>query len=683
MSNVTSIDRRGRLLGKAAASATLPPPVAARIGIDTGGTFTDVVRWTPKGLEVAKVPSTPRDPALAVLHGLARARRTPREAVDVVHGSTVGLNAVLTGSLARTAFVTNHGFEDLIEIGRQDRVDLYALEPSRTELPVPRPLRIGVACRRGPGGRVLEPLTQGAIDRVVQQLRRLRTEAVAIGLLHSPDAPADEQRLAAAIRRALPEVAVTASAALWPALGEFERYSATILNAAIAPVVSAYVRRLQRDLGPGQLRLMRSSLGIMPADEAAAFPARAMFSGPAGGVLASARIAEAIGLSAVAAFDMGGTSTDVCLVQRSGLLTDQGRIAGLPLPLPGVDVHTVGCGGGSLAYVDRGGALRVGPESAGADPGPACYGRGSEPTVTDAHMALGHLGADTLLGGAFPVDPGASVRAIERLARKLGLSPRRTAQGILQIAEANMARALMVITVERAVDPAGVTLLAYGGAGGLHAAGLCARLGMPMALVPEHPGAFSAVGLALAGESAEAADAVRIELTAKGERELRAIARALGQKTTSRLGGHAACRMEVEFSVRFRGQGQGLRIRSSSNRVLETFQKAHLARFGFLPEHTAAEATLVLARALRPGPRLPRPKNPQRTSIAPPFQKRPVPIGGTVKVFHRGSLSWGRVVRGPCSIEEMTGAIWLPDGTIGRVGPSGIEIRAAKGSTTD
>ncbi len=378
--------------------------MAARIGIDTGGTFTDVVRWDRGKVRVHKVPSTPADPGRAVLAGLAAVRTTPDEVVDVVHGTTVGLNAVLQGALPRTVFVTNRGFRDLIEIGRQERTDLYALEPDRPMPPVPPELRVEVDCRRAADGTVVTALGAAAIERTVRHVVRLRPQAIAIGLLHSPAAPEDERKLAAALRRALPDVPVTCSAELLPAFGEYERFSAAILNAAITPLVGTYTSRLHRELGRGQLRLLRSSLGILPPDEAVRFPARAMFSGPAGGVLATARLCQAARLPRAAAFDMGGTSTDVCLVHRGELHTDQGTIAGLPLPLPTVDVHTVGCGGGSIAYCDAGKALRVGPESAGADPGPACYGKGTEPTVTDAHMALGHMGPDTLLGGGFPVD---------------------------------------------------------------------------------------------------------------------------------------------------------------------------------------------------------------------------------------------------------------------------------------
>jgi N-methylhydantoinase A len=268
----------------------------ARIGIDTGGTFTDVVRWQRDGVRAHKVPSTPGDPSRAVLTGLAAVRATADEAVDVVHGTTVGLNAVLTGDLARTVFVTNAGCEDLIEIGRQERRDLYALAPSRAVPPVPRALRVGARCRRGPGGLVVEALRPAEVARVVAAVRRLRPAAIAVGLLHAPDDDADEQALARALRRALPDVPVTASAELCPSSGEYERFTAAILNAAIAPVVGRYTARLAGGIGPGTLRLLRQNLGILPPAEAQRFPARALFSGPAGGVLATAQTLAAAGL---------------------------------------------------------------------------------------------------------------------------------------------------------------------------------------------------------------------------------------------------------------------------------------------------------------------------------------------------------------------------------------------------
>lgn len=644
----------------------------ARIGIDTGGTFTDVVRWSRQGLTVHKLPSTPRDPGLAVLQGLAAVRATPDEPVDVVHGTTVGLNAVLTGSTARTALLTNAGFEDLIEIGRQERRELYALTPSRAVVPVGRELRLGVPCRRGPGGEVLQALTRQAIDAAVLKLKRLRPQAVAIGLLHAPADDADEQRLAAAVRVALPGIPVTCSSELWPGVGEFERFTAAVLNAGTAPLVSAYVARLARGLGPGQLRLMRSSLGIMATDEVAAFPARSMFSGPAGGVLATAQLAKARGIRSAAAFDMGGTSTDVCLVRTGELLTDQGRIAGLPLPLPGVDVHTVGCGGGSIAFVDRGGALRVGPHSAGADPGPACYGLGDDATVTDAHLVLGHLGADTLLGGAFPIDVDAAVRAIERLARRLALPLARTAEGILEIADAHMARALMVITVERAIDPAQVPLVAYGGAGGLHACRLMQRLTMPRAVIPAHPGAFSAIGLCLAGESRETLVSLQWTLDANSERIVHTEARRLGADLLRALG--APGRTSASVLLRYRGQGGGLRIPiGSSTRLQGAFARLHRTRFGFVSPDTPVEIVELHVRV--DGKMRPLPAERRRSSGLAPVRWRRAPgSSGRLAVHAREELGTDSVLRGPCVVEELTGTTWVPAGVELRKTAYGLEM---------
>jgi N-methylhydantoinase A len=660
--------------------------MATRIGIDTGGTFTDVVRWSRGHLLVHKLPSTPEDPGRAVLAGIDAVRSKPGEAVDVVHGTTVALNAVLQGRLPRTVFVTNRGFVDLIEIGRQERTDLYALEPERPAPPVPRELRVEVACRRSEDGTAQMPLMRREVASVVRRVKALRPESIAIGLLHSPIYPKDEQTLARALRRALPGTHVTCSAELWPALGEYERFSAAILNAAVAPLVSNYTSRLQQALGRGELRLLRSSTGILPSAEALEFPARAMFSGPAGGVLATQRLCEALRLPRAAAFDMGGTSTDVCLVQPGRIDTDQGQIAGLPLPLPSVDVHTVGCGGGSIAYCDRGGALRVGPISAGAVPGPACYGVGTEPTVTDAHVALGHLGADTLLGGGFRIDPDRSVRAIERLAKKLGLTPRRTAGGILEIADVAMTRALMRITGERAVDPAGVPLVAYGGAGGLHAAALSAQLGMPAALVPIHPGAFSALGLALAGESVERVEAVLELWSPERERAWRQRADLLCRAAAQSLGTGKTTRT-ARFRLRYRGQGSGLLVEASRTDLATTFARLHRERFGFAAAAAPIELVQIVARAERPGhalPALQADRLPQRdrgagktTALA---QRRRSPLGGkAIRFLRREDLPLGATIEGPCILEEATATTRLPPGWTAQVGTWALQLRASNG----
>ncbi|MCC6783828.1 MAG: hydantoinase/oxoprolinase family protein [Planctomycetes bacterium] len=648
------------------ASSSGPP---LRVGIDTGGTFTDLAVLDRGRLRIHKVSSTPADPGRAVVEGLAALRG--ERAVDVVHGTTVGLNAVLTGRLARTAFVTNEGFVDLVEIGRQDRLGLYDLEPHRAGFPVPRSLRFTVATRRLADGTLESAPTRHELRRLAAQLKAARVEAIAIGLLHAHAHPGDERVVADALRAL--GVPITCSAELVARAGEFERFSGAVLNAAIQPIVGVYLAKLQDAVAPGRLRLLRSSGGILGDDEAVAFPARAMFSGPAGGVIATARLAALRGEDRVAALDMGGTSTDVALVTRHlEPSADERRIAGLPLPLPSHDVHTVGCGGGSLAWVDAGMALRVGPASAGADPGPACYGRSDEATVTDAHVALGHIAADTLLGGGLPIDPDRSVRAIERLAKRLGIGTAAAAEGVLTVADVAMARALLVITSERAVDPVRVPLVAYGGAGGLHAAALAARLGMPYALVPPSPGALSAIGLALAGESREELEPVFATLSPSRVRELSSRAAALAARTQQALGGRSRCGVDVK--LRFAGQGGGLWIRFGPG-LERRFRAAHRDRYGFDAPESDVEVVELRARADRPGPALRRFAELPRVGRAQALPSRRPPLGGpSLREYRRDEVPRGAELVGPVLIRETTAVTRVPPGWRARVDDTGLRL---------
>ncbi len=649
-----------------------------RIGIDTGGTFTDVAVVSGGRLQVYKMPSTPDDPGRAVLAGLAVARQ-PTDEVDIVHGTTVALNAVLEDRLPRVAFVTNTGFVDLIEIGRQERSQIYDLNPQKPLLPVPRRLRFGVNSRRAADGKRLSRPTAKELRELRQKLAKARVQCVAIGLLHSYKHPGDEREVARALDGL--GVPITCSAELLPVHGEYERFAAAILNAAIRPIMSDYLLPLARSIKPGRLRLMRSSGGIMTAGEATEFPARAAFSGPAGGVAATRALAPQLGFRETAMLDMGGTSTDVCLVRPHGAPSAGGisTLRGLPLALPTEDVHTIGCGGGSIAWEDAGGALRVGPHSAGADPGPACYGKGSEPTVTDAHMVLGHMGAETLLGGEFPTDPRRAMSAVEKLAKRLGLSPRNTALGILEVAEVNMMRALLTITVERAIDPAGVGLVAFGGAGGLHAAGLARRLDMPAALVPAHPGAFSAIGLGLAAESQEVIMPVLRRLEDLSTQQLDELAekcvararRALGDEAHPK-GGRGAPRTQLEARLRFEGQGPTLGTPFKMP-LHKTFRTCHQQRFGFVPQDRAIELVELRARAERTGPRL-RQRVVEASRRRPrPVQDRRPPVGGKAwPVYLRRDLVPGQLLEGPCLVEETTAVTVVPPQTRCRVRCEGL-----------
>ncbi|MCA8942769.1 MAG: hydantoinase/oxoprolinase family protein, partial [Planctomycetes bacterium] len=407
--------------------------------------------------------------------------------------------------------------------------------------------------------------------------------------------------------------------------------------------------------------------GIMSSSEANEFPARALLSGPAGGIAACSSLATMLGVRHAATLDMGGTSTDVGLVGAMSEIVATTRIAGMPLTTPSVDMHTIGCGGGSIAHVDAGGALRVGPGSAGADPGPACYGKGDEPTVTDAHVVLGHIGPSTLLGGAFGIDPDRARRAIERLGRRIGLDAERCARGILEIAEVTMVRALLVMTVERRIDPATVPLIAFGGAGGLHAAALARRLGMPRAIVPEHPGAFSAVGLVLAGESHEAVRTVLRPLHEIAPRELASIVRDASRAARDGLEGRSRKSVETAVLLRYQGQGGGL-VLDAGPGLGERFAALHEQRFGFRVENRSIELVRVEARATTPATPLP------PTSGGPGRRPRPIQARHGRPVYARQSLPLGVAIEGPALIEEQTSVIVVPGDFTARRSRAGVEL---------
>src|SRR5688572_10785725 len=510
------------------------PQPAVTVGIDTGGTFTDPVAVRGGEVAVEKVPSTPDDPSRAALDGLARLALPYGR---VVHGTTVALNALLTGAIARTALVTCRGMADLLEIGRQDRPELYALHPVKPSPIVPRELRFEVASRAWPdpagNGRalvVVERPSASELARLRRELERAAPESIAICLLHSYADPGLEREIAEALRPlGLP---VTCSAELHREYREVERFSTAVVNAALVPRVRGYLEHLGRALGSARLELMQSSGGTLSAEQAAREPVRVLLSGPAGGVVGAAHAAREAGFERMVGLDMGGTSTDVAYGDvggRATLAREGVRIAGHPVATPALDIHTIGCGGGSLLQVDAGGVLHVGPASAGADPGPVAYGRSDEPTLTDAHVLLGHVASGSFLGGRLELDTAAVRRAFERLGRKLGVPAQEAALAALDVARAAMRRALGVMTMQRGSDPKLVPLIAFGGAGGLHAAALAEGLGMPGALVPRGTGVLLALGMALAQAVAVRSASAQVPLASLTVRERGALASELAR----------------------------------------------------------------------------------------------------------------------------------------------------------
>ncbi|EHN10928.1 N-methylhydantoinase A [Patulibacter medicamentivorans] len=573
------------------------PVPDALLGVDVGGTFTDAVLVRGDRVHTAKAPTTPDDQSRGVLEAidgvLAAAGATADDVRSLAHGMTVATNALLEGRLARTTLCATAGFVDLVELGRQDRPHLYDLAQARPVPLSPPERRIAVAERCGPDG-VEQALTEDEIERVVEAVAATEPEAVAVVLLHADRHPDHERRLGAALRERLgADVHVALSHVAVGTFREYERAATTEVDAAVSPLVGRYLRRLAdrcADAGLPAPQVLQSSGGVCELEEAAERGATTVLSGPAGGAAAAAIVSRATGEPDLLCFDMGGTSCDV-LVVRDGRVQEQGggAIAGRPIALPTIDIHTVGAGGGSIAWADSGGALRVGPRSSGARPGPAAYGHGGlEPTVTDAHVVLGTLDPTQPLSGGVQLDVEAARAAVARLAGALGLDLLACAEGILRVADAEMLRALRVMTVERGVDPRGFALLAYGGAGGLHGAGLAARLGIRHVIVPHAGGVLSALGLAAAERRSDRARTVLLRGDA-------ITAEALRPRDGGDGDGDGAT--SLAYDVRYAGQAFELTIRDcppDPGALRRAFDDAHRARYGFADPD--AELELVTIR---------------------------------------------------------------------------------------
>ena len=459
-----------------------------RVGVDTGGTFTDFVQWDGERLLTHKIRSTPDDPSRAILAGLPAAAR------ELVHGSTVATNALLERKGARTALVATAGFEDMLEIGRQNRRSLYDwLDAGRRPL-VERELRFGLPERVRADGSVETALSAEAVERLASQLRQAGAESVAVCLLHSYAAPQHERMVGEALRAR--GFFVSLSSEILPEYREYERASTTAVNAYVSPKMAGYLGRLAASVpNAARLRVFQSNGGSMSAAQAGAEAVRTVLSGPAGGVQGAVAVAKAAGFERLISFDMGGTSTDVALHDGRFEHAAETELADCPLRVAMLDIHTVGAGGGSIAWFDAAGALRVGPESAGAEPGPVCYGAGDRITVTDANLFLGRIDPERFLSGQMRLDERRARRAMAEMAQRAGVSPAELARAIIATANSNMERAIRRISVERGKDPRGLALVAFGGAGPLHACELAERLDMRTVLAPRHAGVLSALGM--------------------------------------------------------------------------------------------------------------------------------------------------------------------------------------------
>jgi N-methylhydantoinase A len=577
------------------------------VGVDVGGTFTDAVVVAGGAIATAKVPTTPDDQGegvvAAVGEALARAGLGPDDVARFAHGMTVGTNALLEGTGARTGLVATAGFGDVLELRRQTRAHLYRLDAQHPPPLVPAERVAEVRERCGPEG-VVTPLEERSVDDAVARMSGAGVEAVAVGLLFSFAHPDHERRVAARLREALPDVHVSASCEVLPEIREYERIATTAVDAYLTPVLRRYLRRLGARAAAAGLpepAIMRSSGGVMPLEEAAEHAAWTVMSGPAGGVIGAAATAAAARAETALTFDMGGTSCDVALVLGGvPARTAENTVGGHPLHLPMLDVSTVSAGGGSVAWADTGGALRVGPRSAGARPGPACYGRGgTEPTVTDANLVLGRLPADAALGGRIRLDTAAAEAAVGRLAAELGMDAGACAEGIVRVAVEEMVRALRRVSVERGVDPREATLVAFGGAGPLHACAVAEALGARRVVVPPAAGLLAALGLVVAGERR---DFVQTVLAPVGEGRLADLLAPLRARAERALPGAA---LEAAADLRVRGQSHALTVGwdldAGEEALLAAFHDAHRLRYGDVDAARPVQAVSLRLAATRPG----------------------------------------------------------------------------------
>lgn len=628
-----------------------------------------------------KRPSTPADPARAVLEGLSE---LAPPGTRVVHGTTVATNALLERRGARTAFLTTAGFGDLLFLARQDRPALYDLAPRRPAPLVPPDLCFEIDERLSAEGTVLVPLNTAQMPSIIARLRAARVEAVSLCLLFAYRNPEHERLVAQALREALPAVFLSVGHEVLPEFREYERAATVTLNAYVGPVIARYLERLERGLagqGRGPLFITQSNGGVLTAAGARRWPVRTVLSGPAAGVVGGFAVARQAGFSQVMTFDMGGTSTDVALCPGEIPWTEETRVGDLPIRLPAVAVQSVGAGGGSIARLDAGGALRVGPESAGADPGPACYGRGDQPTVTDANLVAGRLLPAYFLGGRLRLDVARARAALGRLGRALGWSPEETALGVLAVAEAAMERALWQVSVARGYDPRDFVLVAFGGAGPLHAAALATALGMTTVLVPRYPGVLAAIGAISADLVRDESQAVLARLTAVFD-QLPALARRLVDRVRAEFSPADWDQARLAFALDLRLAGQGYELTTpwqpgeALAAVVARFHGLHRQRYAF---HLPDRPVEVVAVRLRVTVPLPRPLEGEAAAATAPVEaalvsRQPVLLADgwrETPVYDRARLGPGHALAGPALVVQADATTLVPPGwwaTVDRYG---------------
>ena len=648
-----------------------------RLGADVGGTFTDLVALGGGEVLTAKVPSTPQDQSEGVMNSVRAGDIDANSVAAFAHGMTVATNALLERKGARTAIVTTEGFRDVLEIARQDRPDLYDLTRDRPEPLVPRELRFTVRERMGPDG-ALEPLDEDSLQEVVGAVKEAGVEAIAVCLLFAFMHPEHEQRVGEALRKELPDVHVSLSSEVLPEFREYERFSTTTADAYLGPKLAAYLKNLDDEVegaGMPEPLVMQSSGGVIDLGVAARGAAACVLSGPAGGVVGAAYVAAAGGYENLLTFDMGGTSSDVAaILEGEALTTTEAAIAGVPIKLPMVDIHTVSAGGGSLAWVDAGGALRVGPHSAGAEPGPAAYDAGGEePAVTDANLFLGYLQDGAELGGEVVLNRGRAEEALVRVGEKAGMDALETALGVVQVANTEMVGALRVISVEKGLDPREFALVAFGGAGPMHACALAEELNMSTVLAPKASGVLSALGLAVSDVRRDYVTPLLSSLDEVEESRIKKAFEDMEERAAEHLGGPEFTR---RADLRYAGQSFELTVEASDTaKLADNFHAAHERRYGYRMEEEPLE--LVNLRLIATVP-VERPKleekEPEGDAVS---DHREANFDGNwteVPVLDRATLGVGSEVEGPAVVEFAESTCVVRPGWSGKVDEVGTLI---------
>jgi N-methylhydantoinase A len=670
-----------------------------RIAVDTGGTFTDCV-WVEDGkVRVLKVFSTPGDPSQAIVEALKTIGL--HGSLILLHGTTVGTNTLLQRKGARVALVTTAGFEDAIEIGRQARPKLYDFFFDRVPPLVPHDLRFGVDERTASDGEILQAPSRKHVQLLLSQLRRKKPEAVAISFLFSFANAKNETAVAVALRSL--DAPLSVSHQILPEFREYERTSTVVINAYLQPVMQSYLENLARRTQQqtslqkktsAKIFVMQSSGGITAVDAAAREPVRTVLSGPAGGVVGAAAMARRSGFERIISFDMGGTSTDVALVEYEVHASSQAEIAGLPVGVPMLDIHTVGAGGGSIARFDAAGALRVGPESAGADPGPICYGRGTQPTVTDANLILGRLQPHRFLGGEFTLDLERTRHICTEWLKKTKsrLTLEQFAAGVVRVVNATMEKAMRVVSIERGYDPREFALVAFGGAGGLHACELAEALGIPRVIVPAMPGALSAFGILVSDVVKDYSRTVLWRAAAKlpfaqADREF-AVLRRKAERDFRQEGWKGTIRHQYSVDLRYPGQGYELNVPYTRS-LMESFQREHQRRYGYSYSDRGVELVTLRLRATMKSSQVPdRWKTEASSTARKSFPEQAmVQFDGkklSTAIYAREHLPIGKKFLGPAVLTEYSATTVVPKGKrfgLDRAGNMLIEIRQAGGES--